>query len=475
MTNFLTANVSTPFAGDGAVSPTEANTSFLASGTGTWRNGTGNPNGTVANIVLRFTDGVNTFDVTVVGASITANNTGNPKTFSWSGTVSGLSGVPSFAIGTYSVSVLSISTDGTAGLTSTPVPGISVACYLRGTRILTPAGEVAVEDLAIGDLVVTSSGAHHPITWIGIRGYVTQLVAPNQRTDMLPIRFARGSLGNNLPKRDLFVSPQHAMCLDNQLFLARDLVNGASIAYCDSFPTIEYFHIELPSHEIIYAEGAAAESWLDCDNRNVFTNVLDYLKLDRPESTAKPTRCLPLVREGVALHAARRKLAEHIRQAGFEFSKDPEPRLLVDGGSIPGKRVTDLIYSWTLPSAPKQLALTSRTAVPAEVLPDSTDRRVLGMRVAKILLKSAGLTIEIGHDHLSLGDGFHKPEATHRWTKQKAMIPQHFLDSLSGQVTVEVHLSGIGLPYTIRSISEGEVIPFSSWQMLENAVTTQAA
>ena len=74
-------------------------------------------------------------------------------------------------------------------------------CVLRGTHVLTPRGEIKVEDLAIGDLVNTFDGTAKPIKWIGRRSH------GGIDTDMLPIKIARSALGHLVPHTDLFVSP----------------------------------------------------------------------------------------------------------------------------------------------------------------------------------------------------------------------------------------------------------------------------
>ena len=167
-------------------------------------------------------------------------------------------------------------------------------CYCRGTLIATERGAVPVEALTIGDRVSTRAGALRPIKWIGRRSYGGRFVMG--RTDILPICFKAGSLDENVPSRDLWISPHHAMYLDGVLIEAKDLLNGVSIVQAERVEKVEYFHIELESHDVIIAEGALSESFIDDDDRGMFHNAHEYRTL-YPDAAAFPQRyCAPRLR-----------------------------------------------------------------------------------------------------------------------------------------------------------------------------------
>jgi fibronectin-binding autotransporter adhesin len=180
-------------------------------------------------------------------------------------------------------------------------------CFLRATMILTPAGDVAVEALAIGDLVTTAAGEARPIKWIGRRSYAARF-ALGQR-QILPVCIKAGALADGLPKRDLWLSPNHALYLEGVLIEARDLINGASVVQPQEVDVIEYFHVELDTHDLLIAEGAAAESYIDDDNRLLFHNAAEYRTLCRDQD-ARPVRyCAPRLAEGYQVERARALLA----------------------------------------------------------------------------------------------------------------------------------------------------------------------
>ena len=143
-------------------------------------------------------------------------------------------------------------------------------CFMAGTLILTPEGARPVESLAGGDLVLTAAGEAQPVIWIG-RQTVSQVFADPLR--VLPIRIAAGALDENLPQRDLLVSPDHALLVDDILVQAGALVNGTTIRREQNVPAIfTYYHVELAGHALILAEGVAAETFVDHVDRMAFDN-----------------------------------------------------------------------------------------------------------------------------------------------------------------------------------------------------------
>ena len=134
-------------------------------------------------------------------------------------------------------------------------------CFLKGTRIWTPDGESGVEDLRVNDLVVTSSGEAKSIQWVWGRRFERQS-GRKWDQEIVPIRVARSALGPNTPHRDLYLSRYHCLYVDGVLIPAVDLINDLTIARVDDIHLreIEYFHIKLDRHGVIYAEGAACET-----------------------------------------------------------------------------------------------------------------------------------------------------------------------------------------------------------------------
>ncbi len=153
----------------------------------------------------------------------------------------------------------------------------TVACFYPGTRIRTPTGDVAVEQLRIGDEVVTSACRVMPVLWIGRNTVSTRFADPLR---VLPIRIKAGALARGVPRRDLLVSPDHALLVEEILIQAGALVNNVSIFRDSDVPeTFVYYHVELAEHALILAEGTPAESFVDNIHRSAFDNWTEHQAL----------------------------------------------------------------------------------------------------------------------------------------------------------------------------------------------------
>src|SRR5262249_48361012 len=158
-----------------------------------------------------------------------------------------------------------------------PISGlerITFVCYCAGTRIRTPSGEVAVETLRRGDLVMVTDGRAVPVTWVGQQTVSTRFGDPLR---VWPIRIRAGALAENVPCRDLLVTPDHAILVGDVLIHAGALVNGTSILREYSVPErFTYYHVELDDHSLLLAENTPAETFVDNVDRLAFDNWAEH-------------------------------------------------------------------------------------------------------------------------------------------------------------------------------------------------------
>lgn len=138
---------------------------------------------------------------------------------------------------------------------------MGIPCFTSGTRIATPEGEIAVEDLRVGDAVWTLDSGAQTIRWIGSK----KVAATGP---LAPVLIRAGAMGNT---RDLRVSPQHRMLVNGWqselyygepevLVAARHLIDG-NLIRIDAGGEVEYIHILFDRHEVVFAEGAPSESF----------------------------------------------------------------------------------------------------------------------------------------------------------------------------------------------------------------------
>jgi Hint domain len=312
-------------------------------------------------------------------------------------------------------------------------------CYHRGTFIRTPRGEVRVEDLAIGDMVTTITGEAKPIKWIGRRSYTGKFVAGNP--GVLPIVVRADGLAPEIPVRDLWLSPGHALLLDWAFVPAEYLVNGLTIQQARAVDQVEYFHLEFERHEVILADGAPAESYVECDNRWGFQNAHEFAALYPNDTRASFDYCLPRLEAGTAkLAAIRARLLDRAAALGHPTTTDPDLHLVVNGTVVAAQSIADGRHTFRLDRAADEVWLASRCGIPAELNLLSRDRRCLGVCVKQLVLRDDHSRLEISHSHPALCEGFHENEENERrWTTGMGRVPKHFLRAFADGLVIEVH------------------------------------
>lgn len=185
-------------------------------------------------------------------------------------------------------------------------PVTAAACYARGTRIATPMGDMAIECLNVGDDVLTVAGWQR-IVWIG-RRRIDCTRHPHPRK-VWPVRIRAHAFGAGSPRRDLLVSPHHALFLNDVLIPAYCLIDG-DLVMQHPVAEIEYFHIELLRHDVVFAEGLPAETYLDTGDRMAFRNGGGVIALhpDFAGRVWESKACAPLKVAGPEVEAARSRL-----------------------------------------------------------------------------------------------------------------------------------------------------------------------
>ena len=197
--------------------------------------------------------------------------------------------------------------------TSTYSSGGSIICYAKGTYIGTENAAVPVERLQEGDLVLTLSGDLEPVKWIGHRTVDCKRHPDSNEAN--PVRILKGAFSENQPSRDLFLSPLHSLYVNGIFVPAIDLVNDLTI-FQEARSKITYYHVELASHNVIYAEGMTAETYLDDNNRDFFVTGADsevvQLDASMPQMTSdeiwQNKGFAKVMREGAEVEAIRAQL-----------------------------------------------------------------------------------------------------------------------------------------------------------------------
>ncbi len=272
----------------------------------------------------------------------------------------------------------------------------TLPCFAQGTRILTTSGEIPVERLEPGSQIILHDNTIAPVVWLGHR---TLSLRRHPRPEQVrPIHIQAGALADNIPHRDLFLSPDHALYLDGALIPAKCLINGSTIRQIN-VASVTYYHVELPAHAILLAEGTPTESYLETGNRHAFTNGSDSHLTLHPnfaQTQREQQSCAPFTEYGPLVETVRTRL---LARANIPLTTDPALSLQTNkDGSV---------------------TILSRSGIPGQLNPDPRDQRRLGVKIASLEIGGAKIPL----DHPLLTEGWHNPEPDGRWTNGRSVIP----------------------------------------------------
>jgi Ca2+-binding RTX toxin-like protein len=144
-----------------------------------------------------------------------------------------------------------------------------IPCFTPGTMIATPRGEVPVQNLKSGDRVITRDNGIQEIRWIGNKELTGRELL--QKEHLKPVLIQKGSLGYGLPERDMLVSPNHRVLVNNDktalyfeerevLVAAKHLTGLSGVDSVDTSHTT-YIHFMFDQHEVVLSDGSWTESF----------------------------------------------------------------------------------------------------------------------------------------------------------------------------------------------------------------------
>lgn len=310
---------------------------------------------------------------------------------------------------------------------------LTLTCYLEGTNILTARGPIPVENLQIGDVIVCwdperRQNIAKAVKWVGSQRNTIKTGKSDDEAGYL-VRFASNALGDELPLRDLWVTPEHCMYIDGYFIPSRMLVNGINVTYDKSKTDYTVYHIETEGHSVVYAEGARSESYLDTGNRNNFSPTSNLITLGSRD-------VLSWDKDAAACLAVSRSIVEPIfnriaERAGANTGnsalvRDYDICLLTDRGTVYRPlRTNKNQYIFRLHERFDWVNIVSNSSRPCDIVgPFLDDRRELGVSIGNIYFFQEDEMIPVNeHLHDETLAGWHSIESHEcRWTNGNARL-----------------------------------------------------
>ncbi|GBQ34148.1 Hint domain-containing protein [Acetobacter fabarum] len=350
------------------------------------------------------------------------------------------------------------------------------ACFIEGTDIHTANAPAEVEALQAGSLVdVWSKGGMttQRLLWVA-RGHVQVRPDCAEEEAGYPIRVLRHALGQNLPDRDLLLTPQHTVLHNGRFVPVRLLVNGGSIFYDHSITSYNYTLMQTETHAVLVANGVPTEFYLAQEAGQAEAWAGGVVRVGRAAPHVWEKEVLPSPQVERAALAA---MFAQLRARGPsvpgcrpfaavpELSMDPDLFLVTDRGQRIRllRREGDRCF-YMLPVGVKKVFLTSRTTQPSAAHGAYGDgRRTFGVKIGGITLFSGGRHVpQICHLRAegAAWPGWHVMEANaiSRWTTGYAELPlKGVKEGLIGLLTIQVHAAGPFVVPPLAGVGDGRL------------------
>ncbi|MGX7347129.1 Hint domain-containing protein [Acetobacter pasteurianus] len=355
--------------------------------------------------------------------------------------------------------------EGTTIATSTQ-GGNAIICFLAGSMIRTLEGDVAVEDIQIGDQVVTFDWRNNndvtcPVVWVGKARATVHPELPDDEAGW-PVRVLKDAIADGVPYKDMLITAEHCLFFKDRFVPVRMLVNDASIFYDKSITSYDYYHVETEQHSVITADGMLTESYLDTGNRSSFRQEGKVATLRGTVKNWANDAGAPLGVERSFVEPLFRALEWrensvvgcHIDAEPIETTTDPDLHLVTQTGAvIRPMRKTTHHYSFMLPPNTESVRIISRSSRPSDVIgPFVDDRRYMGVAVADVQLQCAKQQFNItSHLQAEKPAGWHEADWTDcAWTNGDAELPlgDHLTHGKMGILSMTIRAAG---PYSFNS------------------------
>ncbi|MFT8309344.1 Hint domain-containing protein [Acetobacter malorum] len=358
--------------------------------------------------------------------------------------------------------------------TTTTVPyngstssALTLVCFLAGSMIETPEGDVPVETLKEGDQVIAyvdGSPISRPVVWSGHKHTTVRAGLPDDEAGY-PVRIIKDAIADGVPYKDMLITGDHCLFFDGAFIPVRMLVNGRSIFFDRKISSYTYYHVETSQHSIIRADGALTESYLDTGNRNRFCHDNKVVKIHTRVKSWEKDAAAPITVSRATVEALFLKLQDRALARGvpsmvsdITLTHDADLRLLTPRGQIiRTMRVVDGKHLFMIPPGVKSVRILSRAARPCDTHgPFVNDRRQLGVLVGSISLQSVKKNVKITN-HLTTvdADGWSvQKNLPCRWTTGDAILPLP-VGNQCGILTIQILASGpyCNMPEQIEVLS----------------------